>query len=212
MRVCPSVGPSVGPLVHWSVARFFQIAEIDKKQHRIIGKVETLFLDCNNLQKMLKHNFKTKFSNHFLTIDRSKRESKISCCNRQLGNGKNTEKNLEPSRFELQFISLPFRCTWTLLTVGECSQGPIKDYICNGICHVQFYHSHRTKNVRLRMSCNFHFLGMTPRYSNCGTLSLLVLCIRPALRTSLIQLLEKDDCIFFPQSYQATIYQDKNSG
>ena len=54
MRVCPSVRPSVGP---WSVPRFFLIAEIDKKHHRIIGKVETLFLDCNNLKKT----FKTKF-------------------------------------------------------------------------------------------------------------------------------------------------------
>ena len=53
-----------------SVPRFFLIAEIAKKQHRIIGKVETLFLDCNNLQKnsktklknkILKQNFKTKF-------------------------------------------------------------------------------------------------------------------------------------------------------
>ena len=52
-----SVGRSVRPLVGRSVPRFFLIAEIDKKQHRIIGKVETLFLDCNNLQK----NFKTKF-------------------------------------------------------------------------------------------------------------------------------------------------------
>ena len=43
MRVCPSVGRSV--------TLFFLIAEIDKKQHRIIGKVEPLFLDCNNLQK-----------------------------------------------------------------------------------------------------------------------------------------------------------------
>ena len=55
MRVCPSVGPSV---VHpWSVRpsrAFFRIAEIDKKQHRIIGKVELLFLHCNNLQKILK--------------------------------------------------------------------------------------------------------------------------------------------------------------
>ena len=42
-----SVDPSVRP----SVTRFFRIAEIDKKQHRIIGKVETLFLDYNNLQK-----------------------------------------------------------------------------------------------------------------------------------------------------------------
>ena len=59
MRVCPSLRPSVGP---WSVVpRFFLIAEIDKKQHRIIGKVETLFLDCNNLQKMLKQNVETKF-------------------------------------------------------------------------------------------------------------------------------------------------------
>ena len=49
-RVCPSVRPSVRNA-------FFLIAEIDNKQHRIIGKVETLFLDCNNLQK----NFKTKF-------------------------------------------------------------------------------------------------------------------------------------------------------
>ena len=58
MRVCPSVRLSVRPSVRGpSVPRFFRIAEIDKKQHRIIGKVETLFLDCNNLQK----NFKTKF-------------------------------------------------------------------------------------------------------------------------------------------------------
>ena len=67
MRVCPSVRPSVRPsvgrsirpLVGPSVRRFvvrpafFLIAEIDKKQHRIIEKVETLFLDCNNLQKKL---------------------------------------------------------------------------------------------------------------------------------------------------------------
>jgi len=38
-------GLSVRPLVRPSVPRFFRIAEIDKKQHRIIGKVETLFLD-----------------------------------------------------------------------------------------------------------------------------------------------------------------------
>ena len=57
-----SVRPSVGPLVGWSVRNaFFFIAEIDKKQHGIIGKVETLFLDCNILQKNLKQNFKTKF-------------------------------------------------------------------------------------------------------------------------------------------------------
>ena len=56
-----SVGRSVGPSVRRSVTRFFLIAEIDKKQHRIIGKVETLFLDCNNLQKILKQNMKTKF-------------------------------------------------------------------------------------------------------------------------------------------------------
>ena len=58
MKVCPSVR---GPSVRWSIARYFQIAEIDRKQHRIIGKVETLFLDCNNLQKTFKTNFKTKF-------------------------------------------------------------------------------------------------------------------------------------------------------
>ena len=59
MRVCPSVrGPSVRP---WSVVRFFLIAEIDKKHHRIIGKVETLSFDCNHLQKTFKTNFKTKF-------------------------------------------------------------------------------------------------------------------------------------------------------
>ena len=54
--VRPSVRRSVGP---WSVRgpAFFLIAEIDKKHHRIIGKVETLFLDCNNLPKT----FKTKF-------------------------------------------------------------------------------------------------------------------------------------------------------
>ena len=56
MRVCPSVRGSVGRSVGRSITRFFLIAEIDKKQHRIIGKVETLFLDCNNLQKT-----KTKF-------------------------------------------------------------------------------------------------------------------------------------------------------
>ena len=57
-----SVRGSVGLSVHGpSVARFFRIVEIDKKQHRIIGKVETLFLDCNNLHKILKQNFKTKF-------------------------------------------------------------------------------------------------------------------------------------------------------
>jgi len=64
MRVCPWVRPSVRRSFRHA---FFLIAEIDKKQHRIIGKVETLFLDCNNLQKkMWKHNFKTKFQNHFL--------------------------------------------------------------------------------------------------------------------------------------------------
>jgi len=42
--------------------RFFLIAKIDKKQHGIIGKVETLFLDCNILQKKFKNKiFKTKF-------------------------------------------------------------------------------------------------------------------------------------------------------
>ena len=51
MRVCP-----------WVRHAFFLIAEIDRKQHRIIGKVETLFLDCNNLQK----NYKTKFLNKIL--------------------------------------------------------------------------------------------------------------------------------------------------
>ena len=59
--VGPSVGPSIGPSVGQSVTRFFLIAEIDKKQHRIIGKVDTMFLDYNYLQKMLKQNFKTKF-------------------------------------------------------------------------------------------------------------------------------------------------------
>ena len=53
-----SVGRSVRPSVRRSVTRFFLIAEIEKKQHRIIRKVETFFLDCNNLQKQ---NFKTKF-------------------------------------------------------------------------------------------------------------------------------------------------------
>ena len=57
MRVCPSVHRSVRRSVRGPA--FFLIAEIDKKQHRIIGKVETLFLDCNNLQK----NFKTKLEN-----------------------------------------------------------------------------------------------------------------------------------------------------
>ena len=58
MRVCPSVGLSVC----LSVMRFFLITEIDKKQHRIIGKVETLSLDCNNLQKNLKTKFQNKIS------------------------------------------------------------------------------------------------------------------------------------------------------
>ena len=71
MKVCASVGRSVSPSVRGpSVARFFLIADFDKKHYRIIGKVETLFLDCNNLQKnfktkiknrILKQNFKTKF-------------------------------------------------------------------------------------------------------------------------------------------------------
>ena len=43
--VRPSVRRSVGPSVRGPA--IFLIAEIDKKQHRIIGKVETLFLDCN---------------------------------------------------------------------------------------------------------------------------------------------------------------------
>jgi hypothetical protein len=56
MRVCPFVGRSVRRSVRWLVGQsvmrfFFQIAEIDKKQHGIIGKVETLFLDCNILHK-----------------------------------------------------------------------------------------------------------------------------------------------------------------
>ena len=41
-----------------------------------------------------------------LTIDRSKRESEISCYNRRLGKGKNTKQNLDPSKFEIQLISL----------------------------------------------------------------------------------------------------------
>ena len=47
-----------------------EIKEIDKKQHTIIGKVETLFLDCNNLQKnILKQNFKNKIlKQNFKTI------------------------------------------------------------------------------------------------------------------------------------------------
>ena len=59
MSVGLSVRGSVSPSFRHA---FFLIAEIDKKQHRIIGKVETLFFDCNNLQKKtLKQNFKTKF-------------------------------------------------------------------------------------------------------------------------------------------------------
>jgi len=71
-----SVGPSVGPSVRGpSVPRFFRIADFEWKWHRIIGKVETLFLECNNLQKkfynkILKQNSKkTKFKNKiFKTI------------------------------------------------------------------------------------------------------------------------------------------------
>ena len=47
-----SVRESIRPLVRTLVGNaFFLIAEIDKKQHGIIGKVETLFLNCNILQK-----------------------------------------------------------------------------------------------------------------------------------------------------------------
>ena len=56
-----SVCRSVRWLVRPSVMHFFQTADFEWKRHRIIGKVETLFLDCNNLQKNLKQNFKTKF-------------------------------------------------------------------------------------------------------------------------------------------------------
>ena len=62
LSVRPSIRPSVRPSVRLSVRgsvrpAFFLITEIDKKHYRIIGKVETLFLDCNNLQKSFKTNF-----------------------------------------------------------------------------------------------------------------------------------------------------------
>ena len=59
MRVCPSVRPSIRPSVRW-LRIFFLIAEIDKKQHRIIGKVETLFLDCNS-DSIISMQFPIKF-------------------------------------------------------------------------------------------------------------------------------------------------------
>ena len=62
--VHPLVGPSIHPSVVPSVARFFLIADFDKKHYRIIGKVETLFLDCNNLQKNLKTKFENKILKH----------------------------------------------------------------------------------------------------------------------------------------------------
>ena len=61
-------GLSVRRSVHRSVTRFFLIAEIDKKQQRIIGKVETLFLDCKEpakkslkIVKKFQNNLEKKF-------------------------------------------------------------------------------------------------------------------------------------------------------
>ena len=57
-----SVRPSVRPSVGLSVHNVFFLSRKLIRNSIVIGKVETLFLDCNNLQK----NLKTKFWNKIL--------------------------------------------------------------------------------------------------------------------------------------------------